>query len=373
MPSLNALVIGAGVAGTATAILLAEQGAEVDLVDIKPDVSALGSGITLQGNALRVLRELGVWDEVAQHGYSFDTLGIRTPDGALVAELPDARTGGDDLPATMGMYRPTLARILVDRAADAGVKARFGTTVTALTQDTDGVTATFADETTGRYDLVVGADGLRSWTRREIGIHVEPQPTGMGIWRVFAPRPVSVTRTDLTYGGVCYIAGYCPTGEDTLYAYLVEDSQDRGGLTPEEALETMRTLAAEYHGPWDEIRAGLTDASRINYTRFETHVIDGPWHRGRVVLIGDAAHSCPPTLAQGAAQALEDASVLADVLRRHTTIDDAMWTEFAERRFARAKAVVDASVQLGRWMLDHEQGDVPGLMGRIATMLTTPA
>ncbi|MFW0794916.1 FAD-dependent oxidoreductase [Gordonia sp. CPCC 205515] len=373
MSPLNALVIGAGVAGTATAILLAEQGATVDLIDIKPDVSALGSGITLQGNALRVLRELGVWDEVRGHGYAFDTLGIRTPGGDLVAELLDARTGGEDLPATLGMYRPTLAKILIERAAEAGVKARFGTTVTALEQDDDGVSVTFADQTSGRYDLVVGADGLRSWTRRHLGIEADPQGTGMSIWRVFAPRPESVTRTELTYGGACYIAGFCPTGEDSLYAYLVEDSQDRSALAPEESLATMRALAEQYHGPWDDIRAGMTDPSRINYTRFETHVVDGPWHRGRVVLLGDAAHSCPPTLAQGAAQALEDASVLADVLVTHSDIDDAMWAEFTQRRLARATAVVDASVQLGRWMLDHEQGDVPGLMGRIAALLTTPA
>ena len=111
----------------------------------------------------------------------------------------------------------------------------------------------------------------------------------------------------------------------------------------------------------------------MNYTRFETHLLDGPWHRGRVVLIGDAAHTCPPTLAQGAAQALEDASVLAEVLLEHDAVDDALWTAFSDRRLPRAREVVDASVQLGQWLLDHERGDVPGLMGRIAHLLTEPA
>src|SRR5689334_3085480 len=147
MPAVsNVLVIGAGAAGTAVAILLAEGGVSVDLVDVKPDVSALGSGITLQGNALRVLRQLGVWDEVREHGFAFDTLGLRAPDpnGTLVAELEDVRTGGPDLPATVGMYRPDLAKILVDRATDAGVKVRFGTTFTDLADDGAGVTVTFS-------------------------------------------------------------------------------------------------------------------------------------------------------------------------------------------------------------------------------------
>ena len=367
----SVLVIGAGAAGSATAILLAEQGVSVDLVDVKPDVSALGSGITLQGNALRALRDLGVWDAASSRGYAFDTLGLRAPDpnGTLLVELTDVRTGGKDLPATMGMYRPDLARILVDRAVEAGAKVRFGTSCASLTQDGAGVDVTFADGSSGRYDLVVGADGVRSWTRAAIGIELETRSTGMGIWRTFAPRPASVTRTDLIYGGPCYIAGYCPTSEDSLYAYLVEDAQDRSDLTPEESLEVMRGLAEAYHGPWDEIRASMTDPSRVNYTWFETHVLEAPWNRGRVVVIGDAAHACPPTLAQGAAQALEDATVLAELLLAHDEVTDQLWASFTDRRLDRAREVVSASVQLGQWLLDHQQGDVPALMARIAHLL----
>lgn len=371
----NVLVVGSGPAGTAVAILLAQAGVAVEVVEVKPDATAIGSGITLQGNALRVLRELGVWAEVLAAGYPFDSLGFRAPDaaGTLLVEMPDARTGGPDLPATVGMPRPELARILLDRATTVGVEFRFGTTHTALTQDENGVDVTFADGSGGRYDLVVGADGIRSWTRRALGIELETRSTGMGIWRAFTRRPAAVVRTDLIYGGPCYIAGYCPTGEDSLYAYLVEDAQDRSRLTPQQQLDTMRELCADYHGPWDEIRDLLDDPDRVNYTWFETHVLAGDWHRGRVVLIGDAAHSCPPTLAQGAAQALEDAAVLAELLLGSDRLDDTLWTAFTDRRFDRAQAVVDASNQLGQWLLDHEQGDVPALMGRISALVSVPA
>jgi 2-polyprenyl-6-methoxyphenol hydroxylase-like FAD-dependent oxidoreductase len=367
----NVLVVGGGAAGAAAAILLAEGGVRVDLVDLKPDVASIGSGITLQGNALRVLRQLGVWERVAAEGYAFDTLGLRAPDpaGTLIVELTDIRTGGPDLPATLGMYRPALARILIDRALEAGARVRFGVRPVAL----DGTTATFDDGSAATYDLIIGADGLRSWTRRQIGIDVEPEPVGMGIWRTFTRRPASVTRTDLCYGGPAYIAGYCPTGPDTLYAYLVEDVRDRSALTPDEALATMRDLAGAYHGPWDEIRENLTDPARVNYTAFESHLVDGPWNRGAVVLIGDAAHSCPPTLAQGAAQALEDASVLAELLLRADTLTDDLWREFTGRRLDRARTVVESSLQLARWQLAHERGDVPGLMARVAHLVGTPA
>jgi 2-polyprenyl-6-methoxyphenol hydroxylase-like FAD-dependent oxidoreductase len=376
MPAVNSvLVIGAGLAGSATAIRLAEAGVAVDLVEAKPDVAATGSGITLQGNALRELRALGVWDRVRDAGYAFDITGIRAPDpaGTVVAEIPDARTGGPDLPAVMGMPRPELARILIDRAAEVGAKVRFGTTPTELRQDGTGVDVTFADGSTGRYGLVVGADGVRSWTRRAVGIELETRSVGMGIWRAFGPRPATVTRTDLYYGGPSFIAGYCPTGEDSLYAYVVEPAQDRSGLTPEQQLATMKELAAAYHGPWDEIRETLTDPSRVNYTWFETHVLPAPWNRGRVVVIGDAAHTCPPTLAQGGAQALEDAAVLTDLIVTRDALDEQLWDAFHVRRVERARAVVDASNQLAQWQLDHVQGDAPVLFRRIAELVSQPA
>lgn len=371
------LVIGGGAAGAAAAILLAQRGVAVELVEIKPTATAIGSGITLQGNALRVLAQLGVWDEVAAAGYAYDSLGLRAPDGTLLAEIPDARTGGPDLPATLGMPRPDLARILLARASELGVKIRFGSSVATLDQDDSidagGVDVTFADGGSGRYDLVIGADGVRSATRALIGVELATEPVGMGIWRVFTPRPASVVRTDLVYGGACYIAGYCPTGENSLYGYLVEDALDRSALTPHEQLDVVRGLAANYGGPWEEIRPLLTDPSTINYTHFESQVLDGPWHRGRVVLIGDAVHACPPTLAQGAAQALEDAAVLAELLLAADRFDSTILDALVERRAARAREVVEASVQLARWLLDHERGDVPALMGRISALVSVPA
>ena len=381
MPAVNnVLVVGSGLAGAATAIHLATAGVAVDLIEIKPDVAAIGSGITLQGNALRELKALGVWEKMQAAGFAFDVTGIRAPDpnGTVVAEIPDAKTGGPDLPAVMGMPRPELAHILMDRATEVGVKVRLGTTFTELHQDGSadgdgGVDVTFSDGSTSRYDVVVGADGVRSWTRRALGIDLETKPIGMGIWRMFGPRPAGVTRTDLYYGGPSFIAGYCPTGEDSLYAYIVEAAQDRSTLSPDEQLATMKELSQAYHGPWDEIRENLTDASKVNYTWFETHVLSAPWNRGRVVLIGDAAHTCPPTIAQGGAMALEDAVVLAELLTERDTLDHDLWDAFTARRFERAKTVVDASNQLAQWQLDHVQGDIPSLMRSIAILTSQPA
>lgn len=377
MTAVNKVAIaGSGVSGLAAAIQLAKAGVEVDVFESKPELSALGSGISLQGNALRVFDALGAWDDIRAAGYPFEGLNLRAPGpGApIVAELPDVKTGGPDYPAAMGMPRPALARILLDHAQKAGANVRFGTTVTGLAQSDDGVEVLVDGASAGTYDLLIGADGLNSVVRGLIGVETKPEPTGMGIWRSFVSRPAEVVRSELYYGGPVYIAGYTPTGDGTMYAFLVEKAQDRFDITDEDATRIMLEESRAYDGPWNSIRADLEGGAHANYTWFTKHLVDGPWNRGRVVLIGDAAHSCPPTIAQGAAQGLEDALVLTELLVARDEVDASLWDEFHARRLPRAKAVVEASVQLGQWQLDGvRDADAAGLMFGIAHQMAVPA
>lgn len=365
-------IVGSGIGGLTLAALLADAGLDVEILEKAEGPSTLGSGITLQGNALRVLRGLGIWPQLQEKGYPFNTLGLRAPDpdATVIAVLDDVRVGGEDLPATLGMPRAELAAVVRGRAEEVGALIRYGTTVSGLEQTEDAVVVSTAAGEDLTYDLLVGADGLNSAVRTAIGIEERPRRTGMGIWRAFVPRPAEVTRTDLYYGGRAYIAGYCPTGPDTMYAYLVEDAQERHGA---DGPAVMGELAEGYGGPWRQIRQSLDESANVNYTHFTTHLVEGPWHRGRVVLLGDAAHSCPPTIAQGAALAVEDAAVLADEIVRAETFDDTVLTRYRERRLPRARTVVEASVQLGQWMLDGKRdGDVPGLMHLVANTVKVP-
>jgi 2-polyprenyl-6-methoxyphenol hydroxylase-like FAD-dependent oxidoreductase len=369
-------IAGCGVAALAAAIQLAKAGVHVDVFEAKPELSALGSGITLQGNALRVFDALGAWDEIRDAGFAFTGLNLRAPGpGApVVAELPDVKSGGPDYPSTMGMSRPDLARILFDHAVAAGATITFGASVTGLEQSDDHVTVVVNGAPVGDYDLLIGADGLNSVVRGLIGIETAPEPFGMGIWRSFVSRPADVERSELYYGGPVYIAGYTPTGENTMYAFLVEKAQDRTGLSDADAARIMIEESRAYDGPWNSIRADLEAGAPANYTWFTQHIVDAPWNRGRVVVIGDAAHSCPPTIAQGAAQALEDALVLTELLVSHPTLDDALWNEFHARRLPRATAVVEASAQLGQWQIDGDRdADAGGLIFGIAMKMAEPA
>jgi 2-polyprenyl-6-methoxyphenol hydroxylase-like FAD-dependent oxidoreductase len=369
-------IAGAGVAGLAAAIQLAKAGVTVDVFEAKPELSALGSGISLQGNALRVFDALGAWDDIRAAGYPFEGLNLRAPGpGApIVAQLPDVRGGGPDYPAQMGMPRPALADILLAHAEKAGANVRFGAKVTWLVQGDDHVEVFVNESPAGVYDLVIGADGLNSAVREMIGIEAKPEPTGMGIWRSFVARPAEVERTELYYGGPVYIAGYTPTGQDTMYAFLVEKAQDRFGVSDEDASRIMIEESRAYDGPWNAIRGSLESGAHANYTWFTKHLVEGSWNRGRVVVIGDAAHSCPPTIAQGAAQGLEDALVLTELLVQFESLDQDLWEIFHARRVPRVKAVVDASVQLGQWQIDgNRDADAAGLIFGITQAMAKPA
>lgn len=370
-------IAGAGVVGLAAAIQLAKAGVAVEVFESKAELSALGSGISLQGNALRAFDALGAWDDIKAAGYPFEGLTLRAPgaDAPVVANLPDVKTGGPDYPAAMGMPRPELARILLEHAERAGAEVRFGRKITGLdARSSDGVEVFVDEESAGVYDLLIGADGLNSTVRGLIGIDTAPEPNGMGIWRTFVSRPADVERTELYYGGPVYIAGYTPTGEDSMYAFLVEKAQDRFGVPDGEATRIMLEESRAYGGPWNSIRADLEKGAHANYTWFTKHIVEGPWNRGRVVIIGDAAHSCPPTIAQGAAQGLEDAVVLTSLLTTRETVDDALWDEFHARRLPRAKAVVEASAQLAQWQIDGDRdADAGGLIFGIAQQMAVPA
>ncbi|KAA9155975.1 NAD(P)-binding protein [Microbacterium lushaniae] len=378
MPAVTSVAIaGAGVSGLAAAIRLARAGVAVDLIEAQPELTALGSGISLQANALQAFAALGVWEDISAAGYAFDGLVLRAPgpDAPVIARRAEGSTRLPGMPSAMGMPRPALARILFEHAQEAGVRARFGIRATGTREHDGVVTLESTDGDVGTYDLVIGADGLHSAIREGIGIATVPEHTGMGIWRAFVSRPAEVETTELYYGGPAYIAGYTPTGADSMYAFLVFDAEKHFDMPAAEAAAYMRDRSRAYGGPWDSIRADL-DAGEalVNYTWFTRHVVPAPWNRGRVVIIGDAAHSCPPTIAQGAAQALEDALILTDLLVDAAEITSALWDEFHRRRVARATAVVDASVQLAEWQRDGEDhsAEMPRLIAELGERLARP-
>jgi 2-polyprenyl-6-methoxyphenol hydroxylase-like FAD-dependent oxidoreductase len=374
MPVSRVLVVGGGITGSILSVALAQRGITVDLVEISPIWTGVGHGITIQGNAMRSLRKIGVLDEVLAQGVPFDGMRIRNADGSLIADLITPHTGGPELPSTLGSLRSSLQAVLCQEVYRSGVTVKLGTTVTGLVEDDTGITAHLTDGTYGRYDLVVGADGIRSAIRRLIGIDTVAAPVGMGIWRVVAARPLEMDCAEVYYGGPRFKAGYSPISADLCYAYILDENLDPALIGERPAGRLLRERSAGYGGTWGTIRDSLADDTVVNYQWIEAILLPDPWFRGRVIIIGDAAHACPPLIAQGAAQCTEDAVVLAEVLAGDEPLETALKT-FMARRMPRVKLVMDNSMTLAHWeMHPGTPGADPGtIMNDTLSALEDPA
>jgi 2-polyprenyl-6-methoxyphenol hydroxylase-like FAD-dependent oxidoreductase len=278
--------------------------------------------------------------------------------------VPTPRTGGPALPATLGALRSDLQAVLCECVYASGVTVRLGLSPRAIAQDSQRAHVEFTDGSSGRYDLVVGADGIRSAARAMLGIATTPQPSGMSIWRVVASRPPEVDCAELYYGGPRYKAGYSPISAAQCYAYLLDVDGAQGDFGTAPAWRLMYERSAGYGGTWGKIRETIGPDSNVSHTRIEWLLVDEPWHRGRAVVIGDAAHACPPLIAQGAAMCAEDAVVLAELVTGGLPVEQAL-SAFTARRMPRVELVVRNSMRLVRWEMGlepHTDADVARVM-----------
>jgi 2-polyprenyl-6-methoxyphenol hydroxylase-like FAD-dependent oxidoreductase len=342
------LVVGGGIGGMSAAISLARQGVAVDLIDIDPLWRVYGAGITITGATLRAFEALGVLDELEPQAYTGSGIQICDVQGRHVTLVPTPAAQGSNVRSSGGIMRPVLHRVLSARTRSLDVQVRLGLTVDRLVSDAQGVEVTFSDSTQDRYALVVGADGLFSRVRQLLFPHA-PRPafTGQYIWRLVAPRPREIERRHYFLGGPVKV-GLSPVSQNEMYMFLLETTPERRAIVEDELLPPqLHRLLEGYGGPLAQIRETLGAGSRIVLRPLECFQLHAPWHLGRVILIGDAAHPTTPQLASGAGMAVEDALVLAQELREASGVE-AAFEGFMRRRHARCRLVVDNSLEIGR-------------------------
>lgn len=342
----NVLVVGGGIGGMTAALAMAKRGVTVTLIDADPAWRVYGAGITITGMSLRAFDDLGVLDDIRARGFVHDGMRPRKFTGEPLGEPMRAPPGAPTVMFGGGIMRPVLHDILSTRVREMAIDVRLGVTVATLEQDDDGVDVTFSDETTARFDLVVGADGIFSKTREMIFPDApRPQFTGQGCWRIVADRPAEIDRAEIYFGGPLKL-GMSPISQEQMYVFLLEHVPGNPWFAPETHVAHLDALMAPFGGHVPAVRASLGEQSQIVYRPLEWLLLPDPWYKGRVVLIGDAAHATTPHMASGAGLAVEDGLVLAQELEKTDDVAAAL-RGFMDRRFERAKLVVESSVQSG--------------------------
>jgi len=340
MRDARVLIVGGGIAGLTSAIALRKAGYAVELIERDPTWSVYGVGIIQQSNVVRAMSMLGLLEDYLEAGFGFDHVDVFGPDGKHVATVPSPKlTPG--YPANVGIARPALHKILGDRAKASGTHVRLGVVVESLADDGRGVDVRFSDGSDGRYDLVIGADGLYSSIRRMIFPEAaEPEFTGQGVWRHNFERPADMVSLHV-YGGPIGM-GLVPLSQHLMYMYVTTPEPGNPRYPRDGLASAMRSKLQHAPPRIAELAEQIRDDDQVVYKPLEWHFLTGDWHKGRVVLVGDAVHATTPHLGQGAGMAIEDSIVLAEELLGADSYEQA-FRAYRNRRFERCEFIVERS------------------------------
>jgi 2-polyprenyl-6-methoxyphenol hydroxylase-like FAD-dependent oxidoreductase len=345
----RALVVGGGIAGLSAAIALSRRGVATTVLERHG--RAEGASIAITNRAVHALEELGVLDACLAAGVALrgTSLFARIHDGAgnLVPVPPPPPPQDTGLPSSISLYRPTLARILAEAATSAGAAIHLGRSIRSLRDQGDRVETEWDDGSRHEVDIVVGADGTHSAVRPLIhGDALRPDYTGtMGLRWMLQDGPEGQPGFYVLPDNSMVATTRLP-GNLVYFASGVEMPNRR--VDQAEARSLVRGILDRYSAPFlIALRERLTDDQEIIARPFEWLMAPAPWHRGRITLIGDAAHSTTAHLSSGGGMALEDSVVLAEELAGGGGVAAAL-DRFMARRIGRTRLVVEASVELLR-------------------------
>ena len=368
---MKALIIGGGVAGPVAAMALQRAGVEAVVYDAHvPTGREVGSYLTLATNGLDALRAIGAEEPVLAAGFPTRANLLLSTTGRRLGEVSNGGVRPDGTVAHT-IKRPRLYRALHDQAAARGIRFEHGRRlVGAEPAPGGGVTASFADGGTASGDLLVGADGVHSVTRRLLD-PAAPEGRYVGLVNFGGYTPGADATIEpgvwhMIFGRRAFF-GYVadPAGGTVWFANV-----PRPAVTP---AERAATSADQWRQQLVELFAGdagpavrLIEAGRLELAADNTHDLRKvpTWHRGPMVIVGDAAHAPSPTSGQGASMAAEDGVVLAQCLRDLPTVPEAL-AAYEHRRRARVERIVAQGARTS-------SAKTPGRVGRVLRDLALP-
>ena len=333
------LVVGGGIAGLTTAAALHRYGFATELVERQQTWSTPGAGFVVHANGMRMLRALGLDERVVSAGTAVRRWQFYDARGCLLSDTDLTAVWGDVGPC-IGIVRPLLHSALTKGIAD--VPCRLDMAVTSLTQGDRSVTVAFSDGTSGAYDLVVGADGIRSTVRALTLGATPPSYLGSMNWRSIVPvRPAGLQSALQMYVDDRRIFGLVTMGAGHTYSFAISiEPQFHDPM--EGRLDRLRVRFADFGPRGQEYLAALERDDQMICSAMEWVPVEKVYS-GRVVLVGDAAHASSPMMGQGGCMAMEDAWVLAEELHSGATVEAAL-ASFAKRRKPRVEWVQQQSL-----------------------------
>jgi 2-polyprenyl-6-methoxyphenol hydroxylase-like FAD-dependent oxidoreductase len=354
------LVIGAGIAGLATAVALQRRGHDVTVIEERTDASS-GAGITIWPNALAALDEIGLGDAVRDAGGRVTAGALRWRDGTWLR-----RPAHERLVKALGeplvvIRRSALTEILADAVVDDTVQ--HGLSALELVATDGGVRVRLSDSTTRETNAVIGADGTRSVVARHLNGTLTDRYVGYTAWRGVADHSLDPEVAGEVMGP-CIEFGHVPLGPDRTYWFATERAPE-GRVAPQGELTYLKARFASWADPVPAV-LDATDPQDVLHNDLYDREQARQWSRGPVLVVGDAAHPMRPHLGQGGCQGIEDAAILARFVDGDADVPTA-FARFAAFRRPRVRSLVRESALIGR-IINLRPAFLSGLASR-ATVL----
>lgn len=333
------IVIGAGIGGLTAGIALRQAGYKVTIYDKVRQLRPVGAGISLWSNGVKVLNRLGLSAQIAKVGGQMERMQYRQHTGEILNDIPlkplIAAVGQRPYPVT----RTDLQQLLLE---GYGQTVNLGQQCIGVDQHADGITARFADGSTDQADLIVAADGIHSILREQVlDRPCQPQYQGYVNWNGLVPASPALApaNTWVIYVGKHQRASLMPVGDHRFYFFF--DVPLPAGTSSQP--EHYRAELSQHFAGWAEpVQRLIATFNPEQVARVEIRDL-GPIDRlvrGRIALLGDAAHATCPDLGQGGCQAMEDGLVLAQYLQTtNLGVEDALQRYEADRK-ERTQAIV---------------------------------
>lgn len=366
-PNTTAIIIGGGIGGLCTAIALRRKGIRATVFEKTSELKEVGAGLSLWVNAIKALDKIGMTETL--NGLSIPQVsgGIRNAKGDLLSSAFKADALGQSKTLVIVLHRAEFLSALLQAAGEENVK--LSAKCVGFSQDDNGVKASFADGSEAAGDFLIAADGINSVVRAELFGKAEPRFSGYTGWRAVTEFDDAILRQGaLESWGKGRRFGIIPMSKNRVYWFATKNAPAGESDAP---IGRKRELLKLFEG-WHEPIQRLIEATDENAILRNDIVDREPlrsWTKGRVTLLGDAAHPMTPNLGQGACQAIEDAVVLADCVATNDEVKAGLKI-YEARRLKRANKIATQSWRVGK-VIQMENPLARGL--RDAVVRLTPA
>jgi 2-polyprenyl-6-methoxyphenol hydroxylase-like FAD-dependent oxidoreductase len=339
---LNIGIIGGGIGGMTTAVALRQFGYNVTVYERAHALNEAGAGMMLWANAMRVFLELGLVEKIRPFGGEMNSFVVRGSNGKT---LMDIATGDFDVPSVC-IRRADLLSILVAEVPHQHIKLNHK--LANITQINDKVVVGFENGVTKEHDAVIGADGIGSIVRKQIFDDCEPVYRGYKIWRGIATYfgDDAADGVSSETWGVGQRFGILNTGEGRFTWYATANSKRNHIDSPNGRKAELLELFAGWHNPINHLISNTNDDAIMKNSASDLPQLKR-WVKGRIALLGDAAHPITPNLGQGGGMAIEDALVLAKSLRHEKSVENALKL-YEKKRITRTKHIQQRSRLMGK-------------------------